>query len=273
MLLFPDNIPLDQLPSITIIIANYNYGQYVTDAINSALNQKYPKLIIMIVDDLSTDDSRIKIDTLLKEKCSNPETHKADMFDLIVADSGDIEVVYIKLKRHINVSAARNLAIDLSLDKTDYYMILDADDIAYENKTTELAAAMFGSAFIGVVYGDYHIHNLDNDTTLPEFKEPYSRRRLEQECIVHSGAMIRKQALIDTKDEFGYYDYNMRTCEDYDLWMRISEKYMLVHVPQLLSLVRVHRKNSTNVISGQEWQTNWRRIVEKTRVRNAKAGI
>ena len=57
-----------------------------------------------------------------------------------------------------------------------------------------------------------------------EFKEPFSRKRLVRECIVHSGSLVSAKALEDVLEETGYYDEEMRTCEDYDLWMRISEK-------------------------------------------------
>ena len=44
------------LPRITIVIANYNYGQHISDAIDSALNQDYKGLInICVVDDGSSD--------------------------------------------------------------------------------------------------------------------------------------------------------------------------------------------------------------------------
>lgn len=267
MLLFPDNIPKDKLPTVTIIIANYNYGQYIKESIESAIKQSYPKVVVMIVDDCSTDNSKEVIYNTVS-KYENFSEHDMPDFKMLVSEKDNREIVCMMLKKHVNVSSARNYAIELGLEKTDYYMVLDADDIAYPEKVTELAAALFVNNNVGVSYGDYHIYNVEMETTTPEFKEPYSKKRLMQECIVHSGAMIKKQALIDTKDQFGYYDSNMRTCEDYDLWIRISEKYMIAHVPKLLTLVRVHRKNSTNVIQRQEWEQNWRRIVQKTNLRN-----
>ncbi|MCS6923483.1 MAG: glycosyltransferase [Fimbriimonadales bacterium] len=45
-------------PLISVIINNYNYGRFLTDAIESALAQTYPRKEILIVDDGSTDNSR-----------------------------------------------------------------------------------------------------------------------------------------------------------------------------------------------------------------------
>jgi glycosyltransferase involved in cell wall biosynthesis len=45
-------------PLVTILINNYNYGRFLQGAIDSALNQTYRNLEVVVVDDGSTDDSR-----------------------------------------------------------------------------------------------------------------------------------------------------------------------------------------------------------------------
>lgn len=43
---------------VSIIINNYNYDRFLTEAIDSALNQTYPHVEVIVVDDGSTDTSR-----------------------------------------------------------------------------------------------------------------------------------------------------------------------------------------------------------------------
>jgi len=43
---------------VSILINNYNYGRFLREAIDSALNQTYPNTEVIVVDDQSTDDSR-----------------------------------------------------------------------------------------------------------------------------------------------------------------------------------------------------------------------
>ncbi len=43
---------------VTVLINNYNYGRFLRRAIDSALNQTYPNIEVLVVDDGSTDDSR-----------------------------------------------------------------------------------------------------------------------------------------------------------------------------------------------------------------------
>lgn len=45
-------------PLVSILINNYNYGRFLSDAIDSSLNQDYPDIEVIVVDDGSTDSSR-----------------------------------------------------------------------------------------------------------------------------------------------------------------------------------------------------------------------
>lgn len=45
-------------PLVSILINNYNYGQFLSDAIDSALNQEYLNVEVIVVDDGSSDNSR-----------------------------------------------------------------------------------------------------------------------------------------------------------------------------------------------------------------------
>jgi glycosyltransferase involved in cell wall biosynthesis len=45
-------------PLVSIIVDNYNYGRFLGQAIESALDQAYPRTEVIVVDDGSTDNSR-----------------------------------------------------------------------------------------------------------------------------------------------------------------------------------------------------------------------
>ena len=49
---------MNESPLVSILINNYNYGRFLGEAIDSALNQTYPHVEVIVVDDGSTDDSK-----------------------------------------------------------------------------------------------------------------------------------------------------------------------------------------------------------------------
>lgn len=258
-------------PLVNVLIANYNYSKYIENALLSALDQTYENYIITIVDDNSTDNSWEVICNFMKDNFSHWVKNDYDGYKEFWVDSlskhGKItncqKIIALQCKNNGGPSKARNIGIAHTLDYTDIYAILDADDEMYPKKL-ELGAAYLGqSPQIGVVYGDCDLYDEVNRTTIREYREPFSRQRLMEECIVHSGALIKKSVLLDCKDEFGFYDENMRTCEDYDLWIRISEKYAIFHIPQALTKVTIQPNNSTLTVDKSIWQQNWNRIRQK----------
>ena len=58
MLKIPMSHADEKLPLVSILINNYNYGRFLGEAIDSALNQTYPHIEVIVVDDGSTDNSR-----------------------------------------------------------------------------------------------------------------------------------------------------------------------------------------------------------------------
>lgn len=260
-MLFED-IPPDQLPHVTVLIATHNYAEWVCDAIKSAFGQTYKNFEVYVIDDASTDNTgKVIHDEFFKKV---PHEKRADEK---VGELNGVKLTYRRLENNLGPSGARNAAIDATIERTDVYAILDADDMMHHQKLSRCVMAMMASNAVGVVYADYDIVNTTTGMVTREYKEPFDRKRLEQECIVHSGSLIKAQALRDVKDEFGYYDQHLRTCEDYDLWLRISEKYVIFHVAEPLTIVRVQPKNSTDTVAKDIWAANHRRVFEKLRAR------
>lgn len=244
-------------PLVAIIIANFNYSKFIDSCIESAISQDYKNIKIVVVDDASTDDSVERIKKWAKI---------------------DSRIVPIYRKIGGGASIARNDAILAVWNETDYFMILDADDIAYPNKVSEMLKKITMSPMIGCVYADYHIENTETGNILAEYKEPYNVDRLQECCIVHSASMISKQALefikLTNKDgNIEFYSPELHgsalneycgACEDYLAWLLISKRYVFVHIPKPLSLVRVHKNNASQIDKvNKVWSKNLKFMQDK----------
>lgn len=255
-------------PKITFIIANYNYGRYLLDAVNSAVNQEYSKakLRVNFIDDCSTDDSR---DVLRTNFLQNSVKSTFQNIPVETAVVNGVELNVFFLPENKKQAYARNIGIQYSIEDTDLFAILDADDINYKNKIARLSMEYaLLPEFVGAIYADYHTLNMDNNLMSYEYKKPYDKMVLNRECIVHSGSLISKRALLACQENGNFFDPTMPPCEDYDMWMRISEKFLIIHVPEPHSLVRIHKQNCTYTISNEKWREQVTKVYTKARKRH-----
>lgn len=128
----------NRTPTVSIIIANYNFAKYIGDALESVRVQSFRDWECIIIDDGSTDDS-VKI---IKRFC-----RRDARFRLIQ-------------KSHGGVSAARNAGLDIA--RGDYIAFLDSDDCFTDYALEMLVhiARTTGADMIGgattIVSDDFH---------------------------------------------------------------------------------------------------------------------
>jgi|SRR6185312_2610488 len=225
---------------VSVIIANHNYKKYIANAINSVLGQNYPAIVI-VVDDHSTDGSI----EYINEKFDNH------------IESGRLFVLQ-NTSSTCGPAIARNIGIEFASSFTDIFGFLDADDIYLQDKVGKSVKYLEDEA-IGAVYSDYENFHEDTNILIREYKEPYSRTRLLQECIINNNSLVKKEAL----EKSGLYDPDLRTCEDYDLWLRVSEHYLLKHIPECLIRHTTHPQNSTSSVSNENWAKNRAYVFQK----------
>jgi glycosyltransferase involved in cell wall biosynthesis len=245
-------------PLCSIIITNCNYSDYISECILSACNQTYQNIKIVVVDDGSSDSSPEKIKYLAEK---------------------DSRIVPIYRKVCGGASRGRNDAINKVWDETDYFLMLDSDDTIHPDKVRQCLQKIMVSPSVGLVYTDYDVKNQITGNITREFKEPFDLRRLQQDCIVHSGFMCSKEAFdkikeIDEDGKYQWYDPVLHgplinqdgspatfqgSCEDYAVIQAIATYFMCIHLPLPLSTVRVHGKNASDI---NKVRTTWTKNVE-----------
>ena len=122
-----------KVSQVSVIIPTYNCVKYLTEAVESVLNQTYKDYEIIIVDDGSTDNTKQVLDEYLKGKgfqiirIDERDTRYARR-DLSAEVSTKVDTIikyiYQANKGH---AIARNIAINNA--SGEYIAILDADDL------------------------------------------------------------------------------------------------------------------------------------------------
>lgn len=262
-----------ELPNVAVVISNYNYGDYVLDAIDSALKQDYEgEVRVYVVDDGSSDGSYEKLLTYAGEDVSSvTDRHQVTRpyysGEMELFQCSDLNLWCYRIENS-GASTARNVAIWEAWEWADVFAILDADDTYRSDKVRKQVKKLTQYEEVGVTYSDYIIHKTynGNDYSKYEYKYPYSRKELDNQCIVHSAGLIKKEYLemivLPNKE---FYDSRLHgpgskafigCTEDYDLWLRLSKHCIITHIPEPLSFVRETGQNQSMKMTADIFQEN-----------------
>ena len=247
-------------PKVAIIIANYNYENYIMKAINSAIGQTYAgELRIYVVDDGSSDASWQRISQITEPQA------KIDMQEAYY--TGPIEYrqsknIFAYRITNSGASNARNVAMWQAMDWADIFGILDSDDEYYPQKVEKLVNKLQEYEEVGVAYADYK--NVRSDFVKEELKESYDRNVLFHRCMVHSNSLIKKDAIqkcilhnleiFDSRLHGPGSQEFIGCTEDYDLWIRLSKVCVMTHVPECLAIANIHGNNQSSKMTPEIFQ-------------------
>ncbi|MDY6913456.1 MAG: glycosyltransferase [Planctomycetota bacterium] len=221
----------DKPPTFSVVMPVYNHAGYVVQAVRSVMDQSLADWRLIIVDDGSTDGSGEIVDDL----------------------AGRHEHITAIHQPNAGPAAARNAALKLARGRWLTY--IDSDDIWFPDTLANYAAYIRAHPEAKFIYGYRHRLEPGGATTeLPgEFQhqatgtaELFERMYLSHLCVCY-----RRELLA----EAGTYDQNLRSCEDYELYLRISLHCRFEPLGLPTGLRRRHDRNISR-------QTGYSRMLE-----------
>ena len=218
-----------EIPKVSIYIPAYNAIDFIEEAIESALNQTYTDLEIVVVNDGSTDET-------------------GEFLDQMYGVNPKITIIH---QENGGISAASNTAVRNC--RGEYVLQLDADD-ALLPEGVEMLVNVLDKNDVGFVYGDSYL----TDQTGKVYGMAYSwsicdRNKLLQGMMIHHPRMFRKR---DFNRTYGF-DENLTNAVDYDFFLKLSEVTDGYHLQTPLYLYRQHNTNTSKVNSGQQDKNNF----------------
>ena len=204
---------------VSVIIPVYNGESYLADAIESVKAQTYADWEIIAVDDGSKDRSP----SILREY----EKGLSAKFRLITQENQGI-------------SAARNRAIGIS--SGEYIALLDSDDVWFPEKLELQVSVLERMEEVAMVYSDCLVVDPQRNVIRKTyFEKPPLAGGIFQELLLNnsipsSSALIRRSVF----QQVGSFNPAYRIAMDYDLWLRIADRYPIEVIDRPLMQYRVH---------------------------------
>ena len=223
-------LPSPDLPLVSVIMPAYNARRYIGEAIRSVLEQDYPRLELIVVDDGSTDQT----------------AHEARAFG---------ERVRVLEKTNGGAAAARNHGMLVA--QGELISFLDADDIWLPGKLSAQVGFLMKHPEVGMVTSNFLVWCPEPDggfgppptPTVDPGADDIVRQHsgwiygeLLCDCVVCTITVLIRRSVVDS---VGFFNEQLRTGEDYEYWLRVSRHAQITKLNQDFACYRIHPQSTT----------------------------
>lgn len=211
-------------PRVSVVMPFRDAGRHIGETLDSLLAQTMRDIEVLAIDDRSADEG-----------------------PAIVADRSrrDPRLRLIANDRPGFVPALNQ---GIAVARGEYVARMDADDVALPDRLARQAAYLDAHPEVGAVGGQI-LALIDGVSTVPPW---WIDTPLDHDAIVaalrhrnsvhHPTAMIRREALRSV----GGYRESFIVVQDYDLWLRLSERTRLANLPERVLRYRFHPDQATS---------------------------
>ncbi len=201
----------DFLPLISVIIPTFNAAVFLPKAINSVLQQTYSNVEIIILDDGSTDNTRLLMQ--------------------------DLKAVKYFYQENMGLSSARNAGIRKA--QGEYLVFLDADDWLEKDALVQNFSVIKGLPHIAFVSGNYYLLRAKTNqleaVMAKVIDDPYIQLLRSNYIGMHAAVLFQRWIFQTIR-----YDESLKACEDYDIYLTITRKYPVMHHQKIIATYYFH---------------------------------
>lgn len=206
-------------PKVSILSSSYNHIQFIDDFITSVFNQEYKNFELIMIDDGSKDGCGERLKNLSEKY----------QFKAIIRENGGFPNA---------LNTLRPLATG------EYIVIIAADDIMTKDRLKKQVEFLEKHKELALVASN--MQEIDENGNKGEIiSRPFSTGNLFKDLILTNTYILAPTVMIRTSclDAVGEYDENLRV-EDFDMWLRLAQRYEFGHLDFLAAYYRKHSGNS-----------------------------
>jgi glycosyltransferase involved in cell wall biosynthesis len=206
----------DQCPLVSIVIPTFNGANFLEEAIESVLDQDYPKIELIVLDDGSTD----RTEEILRKYCGK-----------------------FHWEKHANMGQADTLNKGWRMSSGDILSYLSADDTLLPNAVSASVRCLKSHGDVVLTYCDFNL--IDSTSRVfrrairPDFS--YHDMVVRQICQPGPGVFFWRHAFEAT----GLWNSSLKQMPDYDYWLRLGLVGRFQRIPSILASFRVHNDSQT----------------------------
>lgn len=217
-----------EFPLQSVCIPAYNHERYIKACLDSILQQTYPNIELIIIDDGSKDRTY-------------------DLAAAFVAEHGG-RFARVELLCQANRGLTATCNRLLGLARGEWIHVIASDDILYPRKVQVQweAAQAWGMNDLALIHGDMNEIDAEGNVLLthqhktPQLKpQPRAFEQLLIRNFIYAPTVSTRRAAML---ELGGYDESL-AFEDLDCWLRLSRKFTIARVSEVVSGYRVHGAN------------------------------
>lgn len=205
---------------ISVVMPCYNNGKYVSEAINSILQQSFQHFEFIIINDGSTDDSHCKIGSF-----------------------SDDRIHYICLRRNKGNYSARNIGMKTAKGK--YIGVMDADDIAFPERLAIQYNYLEKHRNTAAIGSCGELIDEEGKLINPKLIRPavsWAQLKtflLMDNFVLHPSLMFRATLI---KNQHLFYNEQYTYSSDFDFITRCASLFSLRNTNDILIQYRLHEK-------------------------------
>lgn len=222
------------LPLVTILTPTYNQAAFLEETIRSVLDQDYPRLDYLVLDDGSTDGTAAVLDRYAGK---------------------------LRRERHANRGETRTVNRGFGMARGEIVGVVNSDDPLLPGAVRAAVEALAADPRALAAYPDWREIGAHGEKIRDVFLPDYDLFHLvtQFECGIGPGAFLRRAAI----ERIGGRDESFVYAGDLDYWYRLARIGGLTHVPRILATHRTHPNAASTTGRGGRLAGELIRVLEK----------